>query len=194
MTNPEPSQRPKLFMLLLGSKAPQRNVEQHDYFFGIGYALKDLVREIKAFWPEAGNSIHVDGWREVNKVGEYSILVKEKTENSKASLKKLFFINLGGYQSNVLAEQHYIVLSVHDDRAQAVQEAKKSVFFKTNSIKGANAHVDEKYGIDVDDIYKIEDVLSAEMKARYEIEIDYHQETELPEDEIHLGYFKLDKL
>ncbi|KLT67402.1 DUF1543 domain-containing protein [Pedobacter sp. BMA] len=194
MINPELKQTPKLFMLLLGSKAPQRNVEQHDYFFGIAYALKDLVKEIKSFWPEAGNSIHVDGWREVNKVGNYVIRVREKNENTHPSLKKLFFINLGGYQSNILAEQHYIVLSVHDDRAQAVQEAKKSVFFKTNSIKGANAHVDEKYGIDVDDIYKIEDVLSAEMKARYEIEIDYNQQNDLPEDEIHLGYFKLDKL
>lgn len=179
-------------MLLLGSKAPQRNVEQHDYFFGIANSLKELVPAIKAFWPEAGNSIHVDGWREISNVGDYKINVSLKTEASKPSLKKLFFINLGGYQSNKLAEQHYIVLSVNDDRAHAVQEAKKSVFFKTNSLKGANAHIDEKYGVDVDDIYKIEDILDPVMKAKYQIEII--QAEDLTEDEIHLGYFKLDKL
>ncbi|MNI82500.1 hypothetical protein D3C73_1392230 [compost metagenome] len=92
----------------------------------------------------------------------------------------------------MLYEQHYIVLSVHDERAQAIQEAKKTLFFKTNSIKGANSHIDEKYGIDVDDIYKIEDILSKEARKKYQIEIT--ESTGLPEDEIHLGYFKLDKL
>ena len=144
--------QPKLYMLLLGSKAPKRNVEQHDYFFGIATSLKELVPEIKAFWPEAGASIHVDGWREVNQVDGYQINILPKEAEQKSSLHKLFFTNLGGYQAGKLAEQHYIVLSVKDDRASAIQHAKKTVFFKTNSIKGANAHIDEKYGVDIDDI------------------------------------------
>lgn len=186
-------QQPKLYMLLLGSKAPKRNVEQHDYFFGIAHSLKALVPEIKAFWPEAGTSIHIDGWREVNKVGNYEIHIKLRDSKTPNSTDKLFFINLGGYQSNQLYEQHYIVLSVHSERAKAIQEAKKTAFFKTNSIKGANAHIDEKYGIDVDDIYKIEDILSEESKQKYHIGIKTSS-GDLPEDEIHLGYLKLDKL
>jgi len=186
-------QQPKLYMLLLGSKAPKRNVEQHDYFFGIAHSLKALIPGIKAFWPEAGASIHIDGWREVNKVDNYEINIKLRDSRATLSAHKLFFINLGGYQPGQLYEQHYIVLSVHDERAKAIQEAKKTVFFKTNSIKGANAHIDEKYGIDVDDIYKIEDILSEESKQKYHIEIKTSS-GDLPEDEIHLGYFKLDKL
>lgn len=186
-------QQPKLYMILLGSKAPKRNVEQHDYFFGIAHSLKALVPEIKAFWPEAGASIHIDGWREVTKVDNYEINIKLRENHTTLSANKLFFINLGGYQSNQLYEQHYIVLSVHDERAKAIQDAKKTVFFKTNSIKGANAHIDEKYGIDVDDIYKIEDILSGESKQKYHIEIKTSS-GDLPEDEIHLGYLKLDKL
>lgn len=58
----------KLFMVLLGSKAPGRHVEQHDFFFGIASALRDLVGEIKLFWPEAGDKIHIDAWREVTAV------------------------------------------------------------------------------------------------------------------------------
>jgi hypothetical protein len=183
----------KLYMLLLGSKAPKRNVEQHDYFFGIAHSLKELVPEIKAFWPEAGASIHLDGWREVKRVDDYEINIKLRGHHTPLSTHKLFFINLGGYQSNKLYEQHYIVLSVHSERAAAIQEAKKTVFFKTNSIKGANSHIDEKYGIDVDDIYKIEDILNEQAKQKYHIEIK-PSSGDLPEDEIHLGYFKLDKL
>lgn len=192
MINETQESTPKLFMLLLGSKAPKRNVEQHDYFFGIAYSLKELVPQIKSFWPEAGNSIHVDGWREVNTVNGFEIKIIDRLEVINPSENKLFFINLGGYQSNKLEEQHYIVLSVQNDRAQAVLDAKKTVFFKSNSIKGANSHIDEKYGIDVDDIYRVDDILDQNQKENYHIQIS--KAANLIEDEIHLGYFKLDRL
>ena len=182
----------KLYMLLLGSKAPQRNVEQHDYFFAAARSLKELVPEIKAFWPEAGNSIHLDGWREVTMVDGYHISVLLKEDPAPPSAKSLFFINLGGYQENKLEEQHYVVLTVQDDRAQAVQSAKRTVFFKTNSIKGANSHIDEKYGIDVDDIYRIDEILSPAQKEKYQIVLTPAED--LPADRVHLGYFKLEKL
>ena len=183
---------PKLFMLLLGSKAPRRNIEQHDYFFGIAGSVKELVPEIKAFWPEAGASIHVDGWREVNQVNGYGVKVVLRGDEALPSENKLFFINLGGYTTGKLEEQHYVVLTVQEDRALAVQEAKKTVFFKSNSIKGAGSHIDEKYGIDVDDIYRIEDILSPELKEKYQLKISPAPDG--PEDEVHLGYFKLHKL
>jgi uncharacterized protein DUF1543 len=190
--NNQPSADLKLYMVLLGSKAPGRNVEQHDYFFGIARSLKELVPEIQAFWPEAGNSIHLDGWREVNHVDGFQIKVVLKQENSPLLLKKLFFINLGGYSANKLEEQHYVVLSLHEDQAQAVQDAKKTVFFKTNTMKGAGSHIDEKYGIDVDDIYRVEDILSPGQKEKYQLLITAADN--LAEDPIHLGYFKLDKI
>ncbi|RFZ85946.1 DUF1543 domain-containing protein [Mucilaginibacter terrenus] len=185
----------KLFMILLGSKAPRRNVEQHDYFFAIASNLKELIPEMKTFWPEAGNSLHIDGWREVNTVDGYAIKVVPKEQALPVTAKRLFFINLGGYTAGKLEEQHYTVLSVQDDRARAVQDAKKTAFFKKQSIaavKGANSHIDEKYGIDVDDIYRIEDILSEQQKAKYHIQITPAEG--LSEDVIHLGYFKLDKL
>ena len=191
----QPSVKPKLYMLLLGSKAPSRNVEQHDYFFGIASNLKELVPQIKAFWPEAGASIHIDGYREVTTVDDHRIEVVLKDELTQPSAKRLFFINLGGYQEGKLEEQHYIMLSVQDDRVAAVQTSKKTEFFKAKtiaSVKGANSHIDEKYGIDVDDIYRIEDILSPAQKSMYHIRIT--PEPGLPADQIHLGYFKLDKL
>ncbi|MDP9077839.1 MAG: DUF1543 domain-containing protein [Bacteroidota bacterium] len=183
----------KLYLLLLGAGAPGRNIEQHDYFFGIANELKDLVPDLKAFWPEAGNTLHVDGYREVTKVENWSIRVVPQEDEAPESANKLFFLNLGGYTTGKLEEQHYIVLTVQETRALAVQEAKRSLFFKTNSLKGiATAHIDEKYGVDVDNVYQIDDLLSPAYKEKYRIVIS--DGTTLPEDEIRLGYFKLDKL
>src|SRR4051812_1576004 len=117
-----------LFMILLGSKAPNRNVEQHDFFFGIAAELSDLVPAMKTFWPEAGDSIHIDGWRRVSRVDGYGIRIIERNNRERLSSgKKLFFINLGGYLPDKLEEQHYTVLSVSDDRSQAILKAKKTV-------------------------------------------------------------------
>jgi hypothetical protein len=189
------TQKLKLYMLLLGSKAPGRHVEQHDYFFGIAANLRDLIPDIKAFWRGTSANLHIDGWREVNAVDGYSIKVVLKEEADTTALNKLFFINLGGYQPGKLEEQHYVVLTVKPDRALAIQEAKKTVFFRQNTIKGmkgANSHIDDKYGIDVDDIYNIEEMLNSTIKDKYHIAITPGQS--LPEDEVHLGYFRLDKL
>ena len=179
-------------MILLGSKAPERNVEQHDYYFGIAASLKELVPAIRKFWPEAGNSIHLDGWREVTFVDGFQIKIVPK-QDSNTSLKKLFFINLGGYQPDKLEEQHYTLLSVNDDRKEAIRDARKTIFYKTNTFAGAVSHIDEKYGIDVDDVYQIEDILTAEQKAAYHILIT-PAVGDSPDDVINLGYFKLDKI
>jgi hypothetical protein len=67
----EASTELKLYMLLLGSKAPGRHVEQHDFFFGVAHSLKELVPAIKSFWHGTGSSLHIDGWREVTNVDGY---------------------------------------------------------------------------------------------------------------------------
>jgi len=185
----------KLYMVLLGSKAPRRVIEQHDFFFGIATSLEVLVPEMKAFWPEAGNSLHIDGWREVTNVDGYRVEIHANDAvRSEQSGPRLFFINLGGYQTGKLEEQHYTMLTVQPDRRNALNTSKSTTFFKQQTIakvKGANAHIDEKYGIDVDDIYRIEDVLSVGQKQRYHIRLIEGYEG--PADEIHLGYLKLDR-
>jgi hypothetical protein len=192
----QPSAAPlKLYMLLLGSKPPGRHVEQHDFFLGIAHELSELVPDIKKFWKGVGGNLHIDGWREVNSVDGYQIKVKLKDESSISSDNKLFFIYLGGYMAGRFEEQHYVILSVKTDRAKAIQDAKEAAFFKAHtiaSVKGANAHVDDKYGIDVDDVYKIQDMLAPAQKDKYQIEII--PASGLPEDEVHLGYFRLDRI
>ncbi|TWJ00932.1 uncharacterized protein DUF1543 [Mucilaginibacter frigoritolerans] len=186
--------RLKLFMLLLGCKPPGRHIEQHDVFFGIAGSLSELVPEIKAFWPEP-EKIHIDAWREVTAVDGYQINIinKGETNNTSADLMmRLFFVNLGGYQPDKFEEQHYVILTAKKDRAAAFKASKETLFFRHNHFEGASSHIDDKYGIDVDDLYQIEDILSDSQKEKYQIELT--PMADLSDDQINLGYFKLDRL
>ncbi len=181
-------------MIMLGATPPGRHIEQHDIFFGIGTSLKSLASDMKAFWPEP-ERIHIDAWREVTVVDGYKVVVvpKDQPESSEAVKKKLFFINLGGYQENKFEEQHYVLLTIKNDRAQAFQEAKKTFFYKNHGFgKAASSHIDDKYGVDVDDLYEIDDILTPELKAKYRIEL--HPAEGAPEDPINLGYIKMSLL
>lgn len=181
----------KLYMVLLGCKPQGRNVEQHDVFFGIAPSLRELVPQMESFWPEAGK-LHIDAWREVNVVDGHRIEVRLKSglkNISETPESKLFFINMGGYQPLKFEEQHYILLTVKPDRVSATKEAKQTLFFQNNHFEGAASHIDDKYGIDVDDLYEIEEMLSDDLKNKYSIMLSSLDKC--PQDEIHLGYVKL---
>lgn len=178
-------------MLLLGNMPPGRNTEQHDVFFAIGENLAALKNDIINFWPETPAKIHIDAWREVNFVDGYKVSVVVAGSGA-VSEKKLFFINLGGYKQNEFEEFHYKMIVAAADKGVAVQQSKQVAFYKHYNVKGAESHIDEKYGVDVDDMYSIEDILPAKFKKDYKIILQHTGETH--EDEIHLGYVLLSKL
>lgn len=178
----------KLFMLLIGCTPEGRNIEQHDIFFGIGKSVKDLLPGVINFWPEAKGKLHLDAWREVTNVNGFAITVVPAQQRNHTS--KLFFINLGGYRKNEFEEFHYKMIVAAADKGEAVKQAKNTAFYKHTSFTGATSHIDDKYGVDVDDIFEIADILPAEMKKQYSLLITHAKEA-LPEDELHLGYFKL---
>jgi hypothetical protein len=182
---------PKLFMLLIGCMPPGRHVEQHDVFFSIGDSIRDVIPQVQAFWPEAKNSLHFDAWREVRKVDGFSTKVIEAAGT--ASETQLFFINLGGYKPGEFEEFHYKMIIAAGDKGDAVTRAKQVAFFRHTGFKGATAHIDDRYGIDVDDFFAIPDILPADIKKKYSLEVTPASEDQ-PEDEIHLGYFKLDSV
>ena len=184
----------KLYMVLLGCTPAGRNTEQHDIFFGIANSLKQLIPQMKKFWPEAKGRIHIDAWREVSLVDNFSIEIITKTEEEEvATADKLFFINLGGYKENEFEEYHYKTLAVAKKMSLASKKSKASTFYKHCGFKGAESHIDDKYGIDVDDIYKVEDLLSDDFKKQYSLKIT-KTETVSNEDILHIGYLKLSKI
>jgi len=182
---------PGLYMAVLGATPPGRLTEQHDIFFGVGTTLASLKSAMIASWPEAGGHIHIDSWRKVTTVDNYRISVTGKRPGHYEQ-EQLFFFNLGGYKPGDMEEYHYKMLCVGKDMGAAVKAAKKTAFYKHAGFKGAESHIDDKYAIDVDDVFLVKDVLTKE-GIEYDIIAEWSDEP-LPGDELHVGYLKLDKL
>ncbi|MGN6353678.1 MAG: DUF1543 domain-containing protein [Parafilimonas sp.] len=182
----------KLFMVIIGCTPKGRFTEQHDVFFGIGKTLHELVDQMFDFWKEAEGKIHIDAWRQIKNVDGYAVEIKEKGNIIRENKPKLFFINLGGYKENEFEEYHYKIVTAAKDKGEAIRKSKQTAFYKHCGFKGAESHVDDKYGIDVDDLYEIEDILPADTKEKYSISL-LPAENAL-NDALHIGYLKLDKL
>ncbi len=176
-------------MVMIGCTPKGRVTEQHDIFFGIADSLQLLIPQIHKFWPEAAGKFHIDAWREVTIVDNYCVEVEEKVERITDN-NNLYFLNLGGYKPEEFEEFHYKILTVATDLSKAVKIAKKTAFYKHCGFEGAVTHIDDKYGIDVDDAHKVTDLLNSKTKLKYQLKITVlAKATEA--DKLHIGYLKL---
>jgi hypothetical protein len=183
---------PKLFMMMLGCKPKGRHTEQHDIFFTIADAIEQTKPAVLNFWSEANGRVHMDAWRMVTAVDGYEIKVVPTDAPLIPQEVKLFFINLGGYREGEFDEPHYKLLIVAKDKATASKQAKQTAFYKHTGFAGAPSHIDDKYGVDVDDAFEITDVLSEQLKAVYRLQITPAEE--LIPDKFTLGYMPLYKV
>ena len=182
----------KLFYVIIGATPKGRNTEQHDVFFGIAENIKDLIPEMKAFWPEAKGKIHLDEYQEVKFVDGFKLkIIPRNKENIET--EHLFFINHGCYKPNVFDEFHEKHLMVGKKMSEIIRRVKKTEFYKTMGFTNAESHIDDKYGVDIDDIYKVEDLLSVETKEKFSIILE-KSEIENQENETNIGYFSLKSL
>ena len=187
-----------LYMVQLGGRPKGRLIEQHDIFFGAASQVSDLIADINEHWPEVKNKWHIDSYRAITKVGSYAIKLIEPSQQLKAADLKLFFINLGGYQQGSFEEFHYKLLIVAPNQADAIKQAKKSDFYKQSTFKdktspfNAASHIDDKFAVDIDDIYNVNDLIS---NVQLSIEpISDTDELNAKEDKEYVGYLSIKNL
>lgn len=181
----------KLFYVILGATIIGRNTEQHDVFFGIGESLKDLVPDMKKFWPEAKGKIHIDCYQEVKFVDGFEIKIIPK--NTEIPENNLFFINLGGYKRGRFEELHEQYLMVDESLSKIIRRVKKTDFYKTMGFPEAVSHIDDKHGVDIDDIFKVSDILPLKMKENYSVILE-KSDVQNQENFTHIGYLAITKL
>lgn len=82
------------------------------------------------------------------------------------------------------------MLIVADDLSQAIEIAKNSEFFQSFSIDDSRAisHIDNRYGVDIDDAFAVMDILPSRFKMQYQIDIIPMTDIQAQADEIALGY------
>ena len=156
-----------LYMVQLGGRPKGRLIEQHDIFFGVANQVNELIADINNHWPEVKNKWHIDSYRAITRVDNYTIrLVESSQQVENTNDLKLFFINLGGYQQGSFEEFHYKLLIVADSQADAIKKAKQSEFYKQFTFKdkasplNAASHIDDKFEVNIDDIYNVNDLIS----------------------------------
>lgn len=191
---------PTLFMVQLGGRPKGRLIEQHDMFFGVANQVSELIDDINQHWPEVKNKWHIDSYRAISKVDNYAIKLVESSDQAESTNGlKLFFINLGGYQRGSFEEFHYKLLIVAATQTDAIKQAKQSEFYKAFTYKdkespfNAASHIDDKFEVDIDDIYNVNDLIS---NVRLLIEPISNESHELAhaDDKEYVGYLSIKNL
>ncbi|PZU85082.1 MAG: DUF1543 domain-containing protein [Chryseobacterium sp.] len=176
----------KLFYVILGATPKGRNIEQHDVFFGVAERFEDLIPEMKSFW--ADTKIHIDCYQEVRFADGFELKIVDN--NSYRQEEQLFFINLGGYKPGHFEEFHEQHLMVGTSLSDVIKRVKQTEFYRTMGFANAVSHIDDKHGVDIDDIYNVQDLLSKNTKEKYSI-IFEKSDIENQENVMKIGYLKV---
>lgn len=179
----------KLFYVIIGATPQGRHIEQHDVFFGIANSLKELVPAMKSFWNDA--QIHLDAYQEVQYVDGFKLTIVSKGQAT--SDQQLFFINLGGYKHKHFEEFHEQHLMVDTSMGKVVKRVKQTEFYKTMGFTSAESHIDDKHGVDIDDLFKVTDILPQAMKDAYSIQLTPTNDSD-QSNVTKIGYIKIDSI
>ncbi|HFF1655003.1 TPA: DUF1543 domain-containing protein [Providencia rettgeri] len=138
----------KLFMFYIGGNAGKSNIEVHDIQFVIAEKPEDAWPTLREAWFGDKDKIHIDGYAVITWADGFNVILSR--EPSKTS-HKLYFVNVGGYTPNSLAELHEFDLFVAKTADDAKQKAIKKLL-----VNSEQQHKDNLK--DVDDCVFLEQV------------------------------------
>ena len=111
----------KLFMFYVGGNCGNSNVELHDVRFSIGETPEACHADLRQQWWGDPKSLHLDCWGAVEQADGFDVTLA--SEASREDFGKLFFVNLGGYNSAEFGELHKNILLVAPDAKEAKARA-----------------------------------------------------------------------
>ncbi|BBN82667.1 hypothetical protein PA25_26520 [Pseudoalteromonas sp. A25] len=145
----------QLFMVYLGGRVNGCHIEMHDVRFVIGDKIEACYQKLKAQWVGDKAAVHMDAYVAIKHVDGYEVsLTKKRPEHS----LKLYFVNMGAYVPERLAEQHDFALFVAHNTHEAKAKAKQQLLSGMSHLHKDNLHdVDDCFAIDLlDEQYFIE--------------------------------------
>lgn len=114
-----------LFVIYVGGKTETSLIEVHDIHFAVGEKIEDTYDQIRKQWWGTPKSLHLDAWGILKSVDDFNLVIK--TEAVANTTKKLFFINLGGYDSREFTELHRNLFVVAENESEAKLKAKATI-------------------------------------------------------------------
>ena len=185
-----------LFLVVVGGRSPKANIELHDVRWVIGSKIEDTFDQLRNDWFGSNNGLHIDSYKRIDSIDGYKVNLtnKENRESKnntlkkeKISNKKLWFVNIGGYDPSSMQEKHEFGFVV----ASSPSEAKN----KANSkwlIDSQKKHVDDIYTVksftDEDKCEVIKNINNWEIELIPNV--NHLEEKNIPD---WFGYMRIDK-
>ena len=122
-----------LFLVVVGGRSHKANIELHDVRWVIGSKIEDTFDQLRNDWFGSDNGLHIDSYKKIDSIDGYKInlINKESREpqnkiskKGRISNKKLWFVNIGGYDPNSMQEKHEFGLVVASSSSEAKNKAK----------------------------------------------------------------------
>ena len=114
----------QLFLVVLGGRLPRCHVECHDVRWVVAESIEGTIPELKRQWIGPQKGLHLDSYCQVKVIDGHRINVQPGVGNATAQ-PSLWFVNLGAYNPDELAEQHQFGLVVAQSQAAAKATAKR---------------------------------------------------------------------
>ena len=185
-----------LFLVVVGGRSPKANIELHDVRWVIGSKIEDTFDQLRNEWFGSYEGLHIDSYKKIESIDGYKINLRNKENNEpknkifkkrKFPNKKLWFVNIGGYDPSSMQEKHEFGLIVASSPSEAKTKAKSKWL-----IDCKKRHKDDISSLnkftDVDDCEVIKNIKNWEIEL---IPNDYHvEEKSIPD---WFGYMRIDK-
>ena len=145
-----------LYLVVIGGRLPKANIELHDVRWVLGSKIEDTFGDLRKGWFGSIDGLHIDSYKKIYSVDGHKIKLK-KSQNKKSKInllkknkdtKKLWFINLGGYDPKSMQEKHEFGLVVASNASDAKKLAKSKWL---NGFK-------KKHNDDIDCLQRFSDV------------------------------------
>ena len=174
----------QLFLVVLGGRTATSHIELHDVRFVAGASIDDTLPELRRQWFGRREGMHLDSYMAVRAIDGWAVsLVREPAAPRP---ERLWFVNLGAYCPDSLAELHHFGLVV----ARSSQAAKAAA--KRQWLAGAlQQHKDDLSA--VDDCLAIEQ-LELLCGQRWHVQLEPHPEgLSQPQVPDWFGYRRIDR-
>lgn len=114
------SPAPQLFLVVLGGRVAGAHIELHDVRFVAGATLESTLPALRREWFGRRRGLHIDSYMAVRQVGSFTVELRRETFGG---AERLWFVNVGGYRPDLLAEEHAFGLVVAPTAAGAKRQA-----------------------------------------------------------------------
>ena len=113
---------------MLGGRAEKANIELHDVRWVVGSKIEDTYDTLRNGWFGSSRGLHIDSYKRIKYIDGYRInlinLVDNKIEKKAISKqnkgkKKLWFVNIGGYNPTSMQEKHEFGLVKASNKLEA---------------------------------------------------------------------------